>query len=397
MSPETAGTQQRLEAFRAEAGAWIDQNLPDDWRRPAFPQTLPPTDEDVEGVRMSRGWHERLYAGGWVAPGWPVEYGGRGLDLAERMVLAEELAMRRAPVPIGFQGIDLLGPTLIEWATDEQQERFLPGILSGEEIWCQGYSEPGAGSDLASISTTARRDGDEYIVNGQKVWTSFGERASWCFLVVRTGERGSRHKGLSFLLADMDTPGIEWRPVRQITGTNDFGELFLTDARVPFDQRVGEEGDGWRVAMASLGHERILSANVAHLRSRLDALIALAQVRGADERTRQRIAAAACAARGLEGVQAGALRRAQAEDPQAGTWASMLKLGATELRQDLAEIAASMLGPDALLDPGAAGDVIDVWRLEILEARACTIYAGTSEVQRNIIGERGLGLPREPG
>ena len=389
---------QPVDEFRHEVRSWLAARLPDEWCRPAFPQTLPPTEEDRDAARISRLWHDTLHLGGWIAPGWPREHGGRGLDLRRRVVFAEELALRRAPVPIGFQGIDLLGPTLLRWATPEQRARFLPGILSASEIWCQGYSEPDAGSDLASIATTARRDGDVYVVNGQKVWTSFGDRATWCFLLARTGSSESRHKGLSFFLVEMSTPGIEWRPVRQITGTADFGELFLDDVRIPASQRIGGEGDGWRVAMASLDHERILGANVAHLRTRLEALIALAHRRDltTSATVRQGIAAVACRVRGVEGLQARALRRDEDGAADAGAWASLLKLAATELRQEIAELAGSMLGGEGMLAPSADMDATDAWRLELLEARACTIYSGTSQIQRNIVAERVLSLPREP-
>ncbi len=382
-----------LREFREEIRAWLDTNLPPEWTERAFPENWPPGDEHPEAVEISRAWHHRLDEGGWLAPGWPVEHGGRGLRLPERVVVAEELAAARAPAPIGFSGVDILGPALIAHGTPEQRARFLPPILRGLELWCQGYSEPGSGSDLASMSTRAVADGDHYVVTGQKTWTSYGSRADWCFLLVRTGTTEARHRGITFLLAPMSTSGIEWRPTKQLLGDAHFGDLFLDEARVPRANVVGREGEGWQVAMHSLAHERVLSGNIVPLRTRLDALRRLAHERGIGPALRDRLARLEADLFAASRIQARALDLAAADDHAFGAWAAMVKLCSTELRQEISLAAAALLGPEL-----AAGDDPDAtaWRHELLDARAATIYAGTSEVQRNIIAEHGLGLPREP-
>ena len=391
----------RLAAFRQEFRDWLARNLPTEWSEREFAPNWPPSDDDPDEVEISRLWQRRLFEGGWVAPGWPVEHGGRGLDLAHRVVLDSELAAARAPVPIGFSGIDTLGPALIRFGTDEQRARFLPRILSAEDLWCQGYSEPDAGSDLASLRTTAVRDGDDYVVTGQKVWTSYGGRADWCFLLVRTGSPESGRKGITFLLAEMSTPGIEWRQIRQVHGDTHFGELFLDGARVPVSQRLGEEGEGWRIATHSLAHERMMAGNgPGPVRARLDALERLARQVGCPPTVRQELARLEGRLRGLEGVAALAGSLAEQGDPRLGAWASMVKLLATEIRVSITETAGHLLGTAlgaAGPDPGGrAGERhgVELWAWELLEARSGPIYAGTNEIQRNIIGELGLGLPR---
>lgn len=378
--------------FRDEFREWLTQNLPDEWTDRAFPENWPPGDENRHAVEISRAWHQRLYEGGWIAPGWPPEHGGRGLPLALRMAVTEELARAKAPTPIGFQGVDILGPALIAYGTAAQRSRFLPPILRADELWCQGYSEPEAGSDLASLRTRAVRDGDHYVVTGQKTWTSYGSRADWCFLLVRTGSTSSGSRGISFLLAPMSTPGIEWRPTRQLTGQRDFGELFLHEARVRCENLVGAENAGWQVATHSLAHERLLGGNVAAIRTRLDALVALAAKATPSETIRRTIATLEARLLGAHQLQARAISLASSGDSQFGCWASMVKLASTELRQAIAAAAAELLGGAVCLGDDRDGEL---WRHELLEARAATIYAGTSEVQRNIIAERGLGLPRE--
>ncbi len=379
-------------AFRGEFRAWLTQNLPGEWTRRAFPENWPPGDEDPAAVEISRAWHRRLYDGGWIAPGWPAEHGGKGLPLDLRMVVTEELARARAPAPIGFQGVDILGPALIAYGTSAQISRFLPPILRADELWCQGYSEPDAGSDLAALRTRAVRDGDHYVVTGQKTWTSYGSRAHWCFLLVRTGSASSGRRGISFLLAPMSTPGIQWRPIRQLTGDTHFGELFLHEARVPGENIVGAENEGWQVAMHSLAHERLLSGNVAAIRTRLDALVELASRVGASETTRRTIAMLEARVLGAHQLQARALALAATDDRGFAWWAAMVKLASTELRQAIAAAASELLGGAMCLGAGPDGEL---WRHELLDARAATIYAGTSEIQRTIIAERGLGLPRD--
>jgi alkylation response protein AidB-like acyl-CoA dehydrogenase len=380
---------------RARLRAWLDENLPKEWRERAFPAQWPPGDDAPAEVAISREWHQRLHAGGWIAPGWPVEAGGRGLDLAGRMAYVEEMARVRAPAPIGFAGVDILGPALIAFGSPQQQHRFLPKILSAEELWCQGYSEPGAGSDLAGMSTRAEADGDGYVITGQKVWTSYGGRADWCFLLARTGAPDSRHRGLSFFLVPMDSPGVEWRPIRQLTGERHFGELFLDGVRVPRSGLVGGEGDGWAIAMHSLAHERLLSGNVAPVAARLDALLAL--IRGSGEVApvhRQSAMALTCRLRALTWLQARALARVASGAQDGAAWASMVKVAATELWRAVSELAVAVTGMAATGAPASDGDDPAVWAYDLLDGRAGTLYAGTSEVQRNLIAERGLGLPR---
>ncbi|MEW6472843.1 MAG: acyl-CoA dehydrogenase family protein [Actinomycetota bacterium] len=381
-------------AIRARLRAWLEENLPKEWRTRAFPAQWPPGDDEPGEVAVSRQWHERLHAGGWIAPGWPVEAGGCGLGLTERLEYVEEMARVRAPAPIGFAGVDILGPALIAFGSDEQRRRFLPPILSAEELWCQGYSEPGAGSDLAALATRAERDGTGYVITGQKVWTSYGGRADWCFLLARTGEPGSRHRGISFFLVAMDSPGLEWRPIRQLTGERHFGELFLDAVPVPASGLVGREGDGWAIAMHSLAHERLLSGNVAPVRARLDALLSLLRGRAASAVERHAAAALEARLRAATWLQARALARVQAGAPDAAAWASMVKLVSTELWQAVSELAVTVLGAAATAAPAADGDDAALWAYDLLDGRAGTLYAGTSEVQRNLIAERGLGLPR---
>jgi len=389
-----------LSDFRLTVRRWLHENLPPDWVDAEFAPNWPPSDDDPDAVEISRRWHRRLHEGGWLAPSWPEEWGGAGLDLGRRMILDDELARARAPLPIGFSGIETLGPALIRFGTNEQKSRFLAPILRAEELWCQGYSEPDAGSDLASLRTRAQRVGDDYVVTGRKVWTSYGGRADWCFLLARTGG-GGRH-GISFLLVDMATPGVQWNKIRQLHGETHFGELVLDEARVPVSMRVGEEGDGWRIATHSLSHERMMSGNgPGPVRARLTALQGMARATGAGPVERQEIARLECRLRGLEGLAAGALRLAETGDPRLGAWASMVKLAASEIRVSIAEVAARIVGP-ALAASGPSyratghvrGSGPELWAWELLDSRAGPIYAGTNQIQRNIIGEIGLGLPR---
>jgi alkylation response protein AidB-like acyl-CoA dehydrogenase len=380
-------------AFQTQFRLWLRDHLPAEWTQRTFPENWPPGDEHAADVAISRAWHKQLAKDRWIAPGWPIEYGGRGLTLIQRMAVAEELSAARAPAPIGFQGVDILGPAIIEFGTPEQRERFLPPILSADELWCQGYSEPESGSDLASIRTRGIRDGDDFIISGQKVWTSYGSRADWCFLLARTGPADSRHHGLTFFLFRMDSPGVDWRPIRQITGDVQFGELFLDDVRVPADQIIGDEGGGWKVAMHSLSHERILGGNVVPMRARLDALIDLARSRSAPLSIKESIVRLESRLLGATGIQARALAMAEANDPRFSSWASLVKLGSTELRQAIAEVACDLLGMSSVAGMDTEGKL---WRNELLDSRAATLYAGTSEIQRNIIAEQALCLPREP-
>lgn len=331
-----------------------------------------------------------LAAAGLTCLGWPEQHGGRGLSVAYRVAFYEEYALADAPAKVNHFGEELLGPTLIAYGTPEQQQRFLPKILDVTELWCQGYSEPGAGSDLANVSTTAELDGDQWVINGQKVWTSLAQHAQWCFVVART-ERGSkRHAGLSYLLVPLDQAGVEVRPIVQLTGDSEFNEVFFDDARTDADLVVGEPGDGWRVAMGTLTFERgvsTLGQQIVYARE-LSGIAELAQRNGAadDPLIRERLARAWV---GLRAMRSYAMSTMDIERPGQD---NVSKLLWANWHRDLGELAMDVLGKAgmALKD----GD-FDEWQRLFLFSRADTIYGGSNEIQRNIIAERVLGLPRE--
>ena len=326
-------------------------------------------------------------------PGWPPEHGGRGATLAQQVIFYEEYARSRAPARVGYLGEELLGPTLIAFGTPEQQHRFLEPIRTVQELWCQGYSEPGAGSDLAAVSTAARLDGGEWVVTGQKVWTSLAVEADWCFVLARTEPGSKRGAGLSYLLVPMRQKGITVRPIRQLTGTSEFNEVFFDDARTHASLVVGEPGDGWRVARATLAIERgvaTLGQQVGFERE-LNRLVELARQTGAsgDPLIRDRLARAWI---GLEAMRAHALRTLSAG--AGGTGPSELKLLWSRWHQDLGELAMDVQGAPSMVARGAPYD-LDEWQRLFLFSRADTIYGGSDEIQRTIIAERALGLPRQ--
>jgi alkylation response protein AidB-like acyl-CoA dehydrogenase len=343
-------------------------------------------------------WNRHLAAAGWTCLGWPPEHGGRGATLAQQVIFYEEYARSRAPARVGYLGEELLGPTLIAFGTPAQQRRFLPPIKAVEELWCQGYSEPGAGSDLAAVSTSARRDGDQWVVTGQKIWTSLAAEADWCFVLARTEPGSRRGQGLSYLLVPMRQPGVTVRPIRQLTGTSEFNEVFFDEARTHASLVVGEAGDGWRVARATLAIERgvaTLGQQVGFERE-LSRLVEAAKRTGAskDPLLRDRLARAWI---GLEAMRAHALRTLAAgdTDPGAATGPSVLKLLWSRWHQDLGELAMDVLGAPSMVARGAPYD-LDDWQRLFLFSRADTIYGGSDEIQRTIIAERALGLPRAP-
>ena len=338
-------------------------------------------------------WNRHLAAAGWTCLGWPPEHGGRGATLAQQVIFYEEYARSRAPARVGYLGEELLGPTLIAFGTPEQQHRFLEPIRTVQELWCQGYSEPGAGSDLAAVSTAARLDGGEWVVTGQKVWTSLAVEADWCFVLARTEPGSKRGAGLSYLLVPMRQKGITVRPIRQLTGTSEFNEVFFDDARTHASLVVGEPGDGWRVARATLAIERgvaTLGQQVGFERE-LNRLVALARQTGAsgDPLIRDRLARAWI---GLEAMRAHALRTLSAG--AGGTGPSELKLLWSRWHQDLGELAMDVQGAPSMVARGAPYD-LDEWQRLFLFSRADTIYGGSDEIQRTIIAERALGLPRQ--
>ncbi|GAA1924457.1 acyl-CoA dehydrogenase family protein [Nocardioides marmoribigeumensis] len=388
------------EEFRAEARAWLEEHLSGEFA--ALKGLGGPGSEHVAHAER-RGWDRHLAEHGWTCVGWPEEHGGRGLSLAQQVIWHEEYARAEAPARVNHLGEELLGPTLIAFGTSEQQERFLPRIRAVDELWCQGYSEPGAGSDLAAVSTKARlvstssTTEPEWVVDGQKVWTSMAHDADWIFVIART-EPGSRlHQGLSFLLVPMDQPGVEVRPIRQITGTSEFNEVFFTGARTAKDLVVGEPGDGWRVAMALLGFERGVSTLGQQLgfRRELGQVVATARRTGTydDPVVRDRLAQAAV---GLEVMRSNALRilseNLRGEGAARGQ-DNVAKLVWADWHKHLGELAMEVQGSAGLV---AEEDGLTESQRLFLFTRADTIYGGSDEVQRTIIAERVLGLPREP-
>ncbi len=385
-------------AFRAEVRGWLAANLPDGWR-----DGVREPDEMGERVAFLQRWQRKLYDGGWAGLDWPAEFGGRGIGIFEEIIFHEEYVRAEAPNLINLSvGTSLTGPTLIACGADWQKERFLAPILRGEEVWCQGFSEPGAGSDLAGLRTRGEVRDDCVIVNGQKTWTSFAKYSDWCILLVRTDPEAPKHKGLSFLLLEMNTPGIQIRPLVEMTGEAWFNEVFFEDVRVPLDHVVGEVNQGWQIAMTTLAQERGSSAQHARLRVDLNRLNELARNTRRDGRRladdpviRQKLADFAAHEMILKMTS---YRNASqiAHQGVPGPEGSTLKLLWSELDQRVKATAIEILGPDGMIPRGDARAIDDgYWAYELLWSRGATIYAGTSEVQRNIIAQRVLGLPRQ--
>ena len=380
--------------FREEVRTWLAEHLVGEF---AELGASGGPGREHEGFEVRVAWERMLGAAGWTCLGWPRRHGGRGRTLAQQVVFNEEYVRAGAPVRVGHIGEGLLGPTLIERGTPEQQARFLPPIVAGTELWCQGYSEPDAGSDLANVKTKATLDGGEWVITGQKVWTSLAHSADWCFVVARTDPGSSRHAGLSYLLVPMDQPGIEIRPIVQVTGTSEFNEVFFDGARTDASNVVGDVGDGWRVAMATLGFERGVATLGQQLgfQRELDAIIAMARLNGrsSDPVMRQRLADAWI---GLQLLRYIALRTLHSmADGTPGPEASVSKLAWATWHRALGELAMDVAGISATVADGFPYDLSSLQRL-FLFTRADTIYGGSNEIQRNIIGERALGLPREP-
>lgn len=384
--------------FRAEAAEWLETHLPEGWGMPGHPKPETPAEE----VAFLRGWQRTLYDGGWAGLDWPTEYGGRGIGIMENMIYHEEYARLRCPNQISMSvGTSLVGPTLIARGTEEQKARYLAPILKGEEVWCQGFSEPNAGSDLASLRTRGEVVGDEIVVNGQKTWTSFAQHSDWCILVVRTNSEAARHKGLTFLLVDMKSPGISIRPMIEMTGHAWFNEVFFDDVRVPLGNVVGEIDRGWDIVITTLSVERGSSAQHGRLGSDVDRLIALARKtpRGAgmasdDPLVRQKLMQFAAEVMILRMT---AYRNATVVEDTGlpGPEGSTMKIAWSDLDKRVKDAAVDLLGPSGMVQEGDPLAVEEgYWAYELLWSRAATIYAGTSEVQRNIIANRVLGLPR---
>ena len=393
------------EAFRLRIQEFLSANLPDGWAG------IGALDRD-EILHFQNEWRQKLAANGLLAPAWPTEFGGGGLSELEQVILAEEF--QRAGSPTGGSNdafsIQMVGNTILQWGTQQQKEHFLPRIISGEDIWCQGYSEPDAGSDLAGLACRAELDGDEWTINGQKIWTSAGQWANWIFVLCRTDPDAPKHRGISFLLCPMDQDGVEVRPIEMLSGDADFNETFFTDARTHKDNVIGEVNAGWGVAMTLLGYERGEAAATMPImfRSEFDKLVELARMQGVadDPVIRDRLASLYCEVEimRLQGMQS-LTKFLDGQHPGPGE--STFKLYWSEYHQRVTELAVDILGaaamtPDGIAKtsfhtdlPGAPNDAAS-WIGAFYNARAGTIYAGTSEVQRNIVGELVLGLPKEP-
>jgi len=385
------------EEFRTEIRSWLAENLSGGW---AAYQGLGDPGREHEAHHERLAWNRHLAAHGWTCVGWPVEQGGRGLSLAQQVIFHEEYALAQAPARVNHLGEELLGPTLLAHGSDKQLARFLPRIRDVTELWCQGYSEPDAGSDLANVQTKARLVDDEWVIDGQKVWTSNAHVSDWIFVVARTEPGSQRHHGLSFLLVPLDQPGIEVRPIEQLTGGSEFNEVFFTGARTAADLVVGQPGQGWAVAMSLLGFERGVStlAQQVGFERELADLVALAKDNGTfgDPVLRDRLAQAKV---GLAVMRANVLRTL--DDPAPGAQAvvkaqSIAKLVWANWHRDLGELAMAIAGPAALTAGDGPGYHLDAWQRLFLFSRADTIYGGSDEIQRNILAERVLGLPKEP-
>jgi alkylation response protein AidB-like acyl-CoA dehydrogenase len=382
------------EKFRAEFRAWLDKNRPE--REDADLDFF--AEDEGEWNRRVK-WFKKLASGGWTCVDWPKEYGGRGFGILRTIVYHQELARVRAPLPFIGSGVSLIGPTLMHWGTEEQKKRYIPKVLTGEEIWCQGYSEPGSGSDLASLQTRAVEDGDDFVVNGQKVWTSNAQFSDWIFLLVRTDPAAPKHKGISYLLVDMRSPGITVRPLVQMTGARGFNEVFFEDVRVPKKNIVGNLNQGWQVAITTLMFER--NGAGGGTGGQVHELVKLAQKverngRKAwdDAGVRQRVAEFYCEQQALKYTGFRQLTRRLKGLPP-GPEGSIQKLCGTELNLRIQMFAMELLGAYSQIEHHAPY-AIDKgnWLFKMLAARGGTIAAGTNQIQHNIIGERVLGLPK---
>jgi alkylation response protein AidB-like acyl-CoA dehydrogenase len=381
------------EAFREEVRAWLEENHPG-----------PEPDSGLEEVMsFRRDWQRTMHDAGWAGISWPKEYGGRGATLIEQAIFAQEMTRAEAPSPANVLGLAMGGPVVIEHGTEEQKQRYLEPILSGEEIWCQGFSEPESGSDLASLKTRAVKDGDEWVVTGQKVWTTFAQFAKWCMLVARTDPDAPKHKGLTYFLMDMDQSGVEAKPLVQITGEGEFNEVFMEEARIPDANVVGGVGNGWTVAITTLMNERAglafgAIAQIANSLKRLNELASQTRVNGGfaaeDPAYRDRIAQLHIEAETMRlNAYRGLTKTMQSGIP--GPEGSLGKWQWADINQAITELALDIEGARAALDRGAAQAIDDgAWQYRFLRSRANSIEGGTTDILKNIIAERVLGLPR---
>jgi alkylation response protein AidB-like acyl-CoA dehydrogenase len=386
------------ELFREEVAAWLNDNLTGEFEQLKYRGG--PGDEHMFPDER-KVWEQKLAEGGWTCVGWPEEHGGRGCTIEQQVIFFEEYARAGAPGRVGHIGEGLAGPTLIAFGTDEQKKKYLPGIVAGTELWCQGYSEPSAGSDLANVKTRARFDEDrgKWIINGQKVWTSLAHESDYCFAIARTDPESVAHKGLGFFLIKMDQPGIEVRPIEQITGTSEFNEVFFDEAECDADDIVGAPGDGWKVAMGLLGFERGVSTlgQQMQFQNELDEIVRLAKSNGSasDPAIRQRIAQAHAE---LKIMRYNSMRMLSGQSDSDGTLqkeALIYKLFWATWHRSLGELAMDVMGPECEILEGGPYELSRLQSMYLF-VRSDTIYGGTNQIQRNIIAERGLGMPREP-
>jgi alkylation response protein AidB-like acyl-CoA dehydrogenase len=386
------------QAFRERVRSWLEANVPAEWT--SLGSTEVPRADAYELIRR---WQRRLFEGGFIGLTWPRQYGGQGLTFVEEMILHEELALQKAPPILNILGVGMAGPTIIAYGTEEQKQRYPARILSCEEIWCQGYSEPNAGSDLAALQTRAVKDGDHWVVNGQKVWTSLAHVADWMMLLARTDPDAPRHKGLTYFLLDMHAQGVTVKPLKQLTGDAEFNEVFFDNVRVPERQVLGEVGNGWAVGLTTLMYERLALGFGLQVRLRI-ALESLVEMGRRVEKTgravtrdpllRQKLAQLWIDTEALKYTGARAITKLlRGELP--GPEASAGKMGWVETHQRLQELAMEIEGPYSQLMRGS-DRAIDggVWQYGFLRSRANSIEGGTTEIQKNIIGERVLGLPK---
>jgi alkylation response protein AidB-like acyl-CoA dehydrogenase len=400
------------EAFRTEVRSWLESNLPDGWGRPGFEMTA-----EARGSFNSE-WPKKLYEGGWICASWPKEYGGKGLTTMQNVVLVEEFARVKAPLRADFFGDTLVGPTILEHGTEAQKREFLPKILSGQMRWCQGFSEPNSGSDLASLKTSAVLDGDEWVINGQKVWTTQAHNADYVFLLARTDPSAAKHKGISYLLVPMRQPGVEVRPIVQPDGTAEFNEVFFDNARCPKDNVVGGVNNGWMIANATLTHERGSSATTSFRRfqDEYELMVAAAKENGAitDPKIRQRLMEYFTKVQILRynGLRSLTATLQKKRDPAVGAIGLTNKMFWSEMHRDAMELALDIFGAHSMLS--TVGPTTGNWpavarHTRMIESyqtspmvssfffsRSETIWGGAAEIQRNIVGEKALGLPREP-
>ena len=394
------------EAFRAHIRDWLVQNLPEGWFEPGFALT------GQQRAAFNESWTEKLFEGGWICAGWPTEYGGKGLSLLEQVVLNEEFARAGAPMRADFFGDTLVGPTILQWGTEEQKREFIPGILRGSIGWCQGFSEPNSGSDLASLKTSAELDGDEWVINGQKVWTTQAQHADYVFLLARTDPAAPQHAGISYLLVPMHQPGVDVRPITQVDGTAEFNEVFFTDARCPGENVVGGVNNGWKVAMTTLGFERGSSATTSYRRflREWESIVAEAARVGrtSDRLVRDALVRAWSKVKIMEVNGYRSLTDGLRGTHEAARLGACNKMFWSEAHREVTNLAIDILGMAGQVltgstDPdvgaprrGRADYPVSELQGSFFFSRSETIWGGTAEIQRNIVGERVLGLPKEP-